>query len=74
MLDLVDRVLYLAPGGHRVGSLEEVLTSASLSHLYGTQVDVVRVHGRVVVVGAPDEPAVPSHHPQDLHERDGVRP
>lgn len=62
VLGLVDRVLYLAPGGHRVGTPDEVLTSESLSRLYGTRVDVVRVHGRVVVVGAPDEPATPPHH------------
>ncbi|MFJ1535424.1 metal ABC transporter ATP-binding protein [Streptomyces mirabilis] len=74
VLDLVDRVLYLAPGGHRVGTPEEVLTSESLSRLYGTQVDVVRVHGRVVVVGAPDGPAAQPHHAQELHESDGVRP
>ena len=61
VLGLVDRVLYLARGGHRVGTPDEVLTSEALSRLYGTQVDVVRVRDRVVVVGAPDETA---HHPQ----------
>ncbi|MFF7602655.1 metal ABC transporter ATP-binding protein [Streptomyces mirabilis] len=71
VLGLVDRVLYLARGGYRVGTLEEVLTSSSLSQLYGTQVDVVRVHGRIVVIGAPDEPAAPPHH---AHETDGVLP
>ncbi|MFF0222167.1 metal ABC transporter ATP-binding protein [Streptomyces sp. NPDC004629] len=77
VLDLVDRVLYLAPVGHRVGTPEEVLTSASLSDLYGTQVDVVHVHGRIVVVGVPDEPiapAPPHHHASGAHETDGVRP
>ncbi|WP_443053732.1 metal ABC transporter ATP-binding protein [Streptomyces sp. NBC_00670] len=77
VLTLVDRVLYLAPNGHRVGTPDAVLTSKSLSRLYGTRVDVVRVHGRVVVVGAPDGPGAPEgtpHHPQELHERDGVRP
>ncbi|MET7575252.1 metal ABC transporter ATP-binding protein [Streptomyces sp. NPDC005492] len=74
ILGLVDRVLYLARGGHRIGTPEEVLTSESLSQLYGTQVDVVRVHGRIVVVGAPDEVAAPPHHPaQETHETDGVR-
>lgn len=68
VLGLVDRVLYLAPGGHRVGTPEEVLTSESLSRLYGTRVDVVRVHGRVVVVGAPDEPAAPPHHALEAEE------
>ncbi|WNI21480.1 metal ABC transporter ATP-binding protein [Streptomyces sp. ITFR-16] len=71
VLDLVDRVLYLAPGGHRVGTPDEVLTSASLSRLYRTQVDVVRIRGRVVVVGTPDGPAAPPHH---ADARKGVRP
>ncbi|MFF0435658.1 metal ABC transporter ATP-binding protein [Streptomyces sp. NPDC004327] len=74
VLGLADRVLYLAGGGHRVGTPAQVLTSESLSALYGTQVDVVRVHGRVVVVGAPDEPATPAHHPRQTRETDGVRP
>lgn len=65
VLGLVDRVLYLAPGRHRTGTPDEVLTSESLSELYGTRVDVVRVQGRVVVVGAPDGPAAPPHHAQE---------
>ncbi|MEU0209666.1 metal ABC transporter ATP-binding protein [Streptomyces canus] len=65
VLGLVDRVLYLAPGGHRVGAPDEVLTSASLSRLYGTRVDVVRVHGRVVVVGALGDHA--HHAPREVH-------
>ncbi|MGC9539569.1 metal ABC transporter ATP-binding protein [Streptomyces sp. UG1] len=71
VLGMVDRVLYLARGGHRVGTPDEVLTSEALSRLYGTQVDVVRVRDRVVVVGAPDEVAQPSNHPEPSH---GVRP
>ncbi|MFB7934117.1 metal ABC transporter ATP-binding protein [Streptomyces sp. NPDC056039] len=73
VLGMVDRVLYLAPGGHRVGSPDEVLTSESLSRLYGTQVDVVRVRGRVVVAGAPDDPAAQAHRHEGTHETDGVR-
>ncbi|MBE8477563.1 metal ABC transporter ATP-binding protein [Streptomyces justiciae] len=72
VLDLVDRVLYLARGGHRIGTPQEVLTSESLSRLYGTRVDVVRVHGRVVVVGVPDEPLAPAP-PHHAPVRDGVR-
>lgn len=60
VLELVDRVLYLAPGGFRIGTPDEVMTSATLSELYGTRVDVVRVRGRVVVIGAPD--AATAHH------------
>jgi len=69
VLPLVDRVLYLVDGRWAVGSPEEVLTSARLSGLYGTEVDVMRVRGRVVVVGAPDaahaEPGAHHHHHVD---------
>jgi zinc/manganese transport system ATP-binding protein len=72
VLDLVDRVLYLAPGGHRVGTPDEVLTSESLSRLYGTQIDVLRVQGRILVVGAPDEPTIPAP-PHHADGTEGVR-
>jgi zinc/manganese transport system ATP-binding protein len=52
VLPLVDRVLYLVNGRFRVGHPDEVMTSESLSELYGTEVDVLRVRGRLVVVGA----------------------
>ncbi|MEU3299658.1 metal ABC transporter ATP-binding protein [Streptomyces sp. NPDC006678] len=61
VLGLVDRVLYLAPGGFRIGSPDEVMTTAALSDLYGTEVDVLRVRGRIVVVGAPDAATVHHH-------------
>jgi zinc/manganese transport system ATP-binding protein len=62
VLDLVDRVLYIAAGGHRIGPPAEVLTSRTLSELYRTPVDVLNVRGRVVVVGTPDEPGGCTHH------------
>ena len=52
VLPLVDRVLYLVDGRHRIGAPDEVLTSPVLSELYGTQVDVLRVRDRLLVVGA----------------------
>jgi hypothetical protein len=30
--------------------------------LYQTQVDVLRVHGRIVIVGAPDDIRTDAHH------------
>jgi zinc/manganese transport system ATP-binding protein len=56
VLDMVDRILYLADGQFRQGTPDEVLQSDVLSALYGTPVDVIRNHGRVIVVG------VPEHH------------
>src|SRR5581483_7745941 len=65
VLHSVDRVLYLAPGRWAIGTPDEVLTSATLSSLYGTEVDVLRVRGRVVVVGTPDDQHV--HHVGNGH-------
>jgi len=54
VLDMVDRVLYIAGGRHRLGTPDEVMTSESLSELYRTPVEVVTVRGRIVVVGTPE--------------------
>ncbi|MEO6826492.1 MAG: ABC transporter ATP-binding protein [Microbacteriaceae bacterium] len=51
VLDMVDRVLYLAGGAFRIGTPDEVLRSEVLSGLYGVPVDVIKTRGRVVVVG-----------------------
>jgi zinc/manganese transport system ATP-binding protein len=59
ILPLVDRVLYLVDGRFRIGTPDEVMTSATLSALYRTDVEVLRVQGRLVVVGAEDQHA---HH------------
>lgn len=52
VLSLVDRVLYLVDGRFRIGPPAEVMTSAVLSELYRTEIDVLRVRDRLVVVGA----------------------
>ena len=73
VLHLVDRVLFVVNGRWAAGTPDDVLTSEQLSELYGSHVDVVRVHGRILVVGetdtgyAADEP----HHEPALvgHER-----
>jgi len=64
ILGMVDRVLYLAGSRFSVGTPDQVLTSAVLSELYQAEVDVVRVHGRVVIVGVPDT----SHHNHQVSE------
>ena len=54
VLPMVDRVLYLVGGNWAIGRPEEVLTSAKLGELYGTHIDVLHSHGRIIVVGAGD--------------------
>jgi zinc/manganese transport system ATP-binding protein len=61
ILPVVDRVLYLVNGRWAVGPPDEVMTSERLSELYDTEIDVVRVRGRIVVVGASDD----EHHEHD---------
>jgi zinc/manganese transport system ATP-binding protein len=50
LLGVMDRIVYVANGHAASGSTDEVVTSEGLSKLYGHHVDVVRVHGRVLVV------------------------
>ncbi|WP_038551684.1 metal ABC transporter ATP-binding protein [Nocardia nova] len=69
ILPLVDRVLYLVDGKFRIGTPDEVMTSEVLSELYGTEVDVLRVRGRLVVVGTGDEiDALGTHHSESAGE------
>jgi zinc/manganese transport system ATP-binding protein len=51
VLSYVDRVLYLVDGGFRIGTVEEVMTSSTLSELYRADIEVVKIGGRYVVVG-----------------------
>lgn len=56
ILSSLDRVLYLARGLAVIGTPEEVITSETLSHLYETQIEVLRTSdGRLIVVGQPEE-------------------
>jgi zinc/manganese transport system ATP-binding protein len=54
----VKQVLYLAGSAWAIGPVDDVMTSETLSTLYATDVDVLRVRGRLVVVGTPDD----DHH------------
>lgn len=54
ILPYVDRVLYLVDGRFRIGSVEQVMTTQTLSELYRADIEVVRVRDRYFVVGAPD--------------------
>ena len=53
---VMDRIVYVAAGRAAVGRADEVLRTDVLSQLYGQHVDVLHVHGRVVIVaGESDE-------------------
>jgi zinc/manganese transport system ATP-binding protein len=55
LLPVMDRVVYLAAGRAASGTTAEVVTTETLSALYGHHVDVLRVHGRILVVASPGE-------------------
>ncbi len=53
LLPVMDRVVYLAGGRAASGPASEVVTTEVLSRLYGHHVEVLHVHGRVLVVAGP---------------------
>jgi zinc/manganese transport system ATP-binding protein len=59
ILRYLDRVVYFAGGAAVAGTPREVITSETLTALYGSQIEVLSTSdGRLVVVGAPEPPAV----------------
>jgi zinc/manganese transport system ATP-binding protein len=50
LLGAIDRVLYLGGGDARLGPVDEVITGPVLSRLYGAEIEVVRLHGRIFVM------------------------
>src|SRR5580698_4781919 len=77
LLPVMDRIVYMAAGRAASGTTEEVVRSETLSQLYGHHVDVLHVHGRILVVAhagegfeilAGDEAAAESAHPD--HQAD----
>ena len=50
LLGALDRVLYLGSGHAALGSVDEVICGPVLSRLYGSEIEVVRVNGRVFVM------------------------
>jgi zinc/manganese transport system ATP-binding protein len=75
LLGAIDRVLYLGRGKAALGTVDEVITPAVLSPLYGAPIEVVRAAGHIFVMSQgqvierdlhADDPA--HHHHHDGHE------
>jgi zinc/manganese transport system ATP-binding protein len=65
LVGYLDQVIYMAGGRAMSGTVEEVITSSTLTELYGAPVEVLRAAGgRLVVVGQPEAP----HHHAPRHE------
>jgi zinc/manganese transport system ATP-binding protein len=67
LLPVMDRIVYIAGGRAVSGSTEEVVRADVLSKLYGHHVDVLNVHGRVLIVAGAGED-------DDLRGHEGVFP
>jgi zinc/manganese transport system ATP-binding protein len=62
ILSYLDRVIYLAGGTAVEGTPDAVVSTETLSNLYGAPVEVLRASdGRLVVVGQPEAPFVHGH-------------
>jgi len=62
LLPVMDRVVYLADGRAASGTTAEVVRTDTLSQLYGHNVEVIHVQGRVLVVSGAEHQA---HHASD---------
>jgi zinc/manganese transport system ATP-binding protein len=68
VLNASDRILALVGGRWAIGAPEKVLTTETMSNLYGAPVDVLRVHGRVIVLADTIDPGGGHHE----HAREPV--
>ena len=67
LLPVMDRIVYLAGGRAANGRTDEVVRADVLSELYGHHVDVLHVHGRILIVAGAGEDG-------DLGGHEGVFP
>lgn len=61
VLEATDRVLAVVSGRWAVGTTDEVLTTQTMSRLYDSPVDVLRVRGRIVVLADTIDPSGEHH-------------
>lgn len=66
LLPVMDRIVYLAGGRAASGTTDEVVCTETLSELYGAPVDVIRTHGRVLVVAGPGSGEILAGSPDPL--------
>lgn len=70
LLPAMDRVLYLGGGKAALGTVDEIINGAVLSRLYGSEIEVVRLGGRIfVMAGAVDLERDAHRHDHD-HDHD----
>jgi zinc/manganese transport system ATP-binding protein len=77
LLGALDRVLYLGRGQAALGTVDEVITSPVLSRLYGSEIEVVRLKGRIFVMSGDQDVERQAHRHANgaahTHEHEGVQ-
>lgn len=68
LLGALDRVLYLGRGQAALGTVDEVITGLVLSRLYGSDIEVVKVNGRIFVMSGGHDVERDAHqHDHHVH-------
>lgn len=68
LLGSLDRVLYLGRGQAALGTVDEVITGPVLSRLYGSDIEVIRVNGRIFVMSGGHDVEHDAHqHDHHVH-------
>ena len=74
VLGYADRVVFVVNGRWAAGSTDEVLTTETMSGLYDAPVEVLRVRGRIVVVGEGSGAGFDIDEPHHFPEPAGTHP
>lgn len=74
VLGYADRVVFVVNGRWAAGSTDEVLTTETMSGLYDAPVEVLRVRGRIVVVGEASGAGFDIDEPHHFPEPVGTHP
>ncbi len=73
LLGAVDRVLYLGNGQAALGAVDEVITGPILSRLYGADIEVVRLGGRIFVMSGGHDMESAAHQHENGHGHGGAQ-
>jgi zinc/manganese transport system ATP-binding protein len=72
LLGAVDRVLYLGNGQAALGAVDAVITGPILSRLYGSDIEVVRLGGRIFVMSGGHDMESAAHQHENGHGHGGA--
>lgn len=62
VVKVMDKVLYFAKGNAILGNVSQVITSETLSALYGTPIEVIEINKRLIVIGEDYNLEGTNHH------------